>query len=287
MTEITVDAVKSLRDRTGAGMMDCKKALEEAEGDEERAIDLLRKKGAATAARRADRETSEGRIAVARDESTGAAAMVEATSETDFVARNEEFVAFAERAARRALEAELAEGEVQEGETLFEGPGGEELRDRLNGLRAKIGENLRLGRLVRYEPAGDAVVESYIHFGDRIGVLVELVGAGGDGDDAREVAREIAMHVAATDPIGVSEDDIPEEERERERRLLEEQAAEEGKPEHIVEQIVEGRMRKFYEQQALLRQGFVKEPETTVEEHLERAGSGLAVRRFIRFEIGG
>lgn len=267
--------------------MDCKKALEEAEGDEERAIDLLRKKGAATAARRADRETSEGRIAVARDESTGAAAMVEATSETDFVARNEEFVAFAERAARRALEAELAEGEVQEGETLFEGPGGEELRDRLNGLRAKIGENLRLGRLVRYEPAGDAVVESYIHFGDRIGVLVELVGAGGDGDDAREVAREIAMHVAATDPIGVSEDDIPEEERERERRLLEEQAAEEGKPEHIVEQIVEGRMRKFYEQQALLRQGFVKEPETTVEEHLERAGSGLAVRRFIRFEIGG
>lgn len=286
MTEITATDVKSLRDRTGAGMMDCKRALEEAGGDEERAIELLRKKGAATAAKRAGRETSEGVVRIARDGPEGAVAMVELAAETDFVARNEEFVAFARRAAETARDADLPEGEVRSGDELLEVPEEDPLEEELNELRAKIGENIRPARFVRWIPADGAVVGEYIHFGDRIGVLVELDGAD-DPEEAAELAREIAMHVAAADPRGVAPEDIPEEEREKERALLEEQAREEGKPPEIVEKIVEGRMRKFYEQNALLHQPFVRDPDRSVGELLEEAEGEARVRRFVRFEIEG
>lgn len=282
MTEITAAAVKSLRDRTGAGMMDCKRALEETGGDEEKAIDLLRKKGAAQAAKRADRGSDEGTVRIA-GEGDGPVAMVEVTSETDFVARNDEFVAFAERAARVARDADLPEGEVREGEELLDLPEDEPLRKELNGLRAKIGENLRMGRYVRYEPGDDALIGRYIHFGSKIGVLVELSGTP-DPETGGELAREVAMHVAAADPAGISPEDIPREERERERKVLREQAEEEGKPPEIVEKIVEGRMRKFYEENTLLQQGFVKDPDRTVEDLL---GEDVEVRRFTRFEVGG
>lgn len=285
MTEITASAVKALRDRTGAGMMDCKKALEETGGDEEEAIDLLRRKGAAKAAKRSDREAEEGTVQVAGPASGGPVAMVEATSETDFVARNDEFVGFAARAAEVAREADLPEGEIVPGEDLLDLPSDEPLRKELNGLRAKIGENLQLRRLVRYEPDDDAVVGRYIHFGSKIGVLVELAGVE-DPDAVSELAREVAMHVAAAAPVGVSSEDIPEDVREREAKVLREQAEEEGKPPEIVEKIVEGRMRKFYEQNALLEQGFVKDPDTTVAEHLDQTDPDVAVRRFVRFEVG-
>jgi len=283
MSEISAAAVKSLRDRTGAGMMDCKKALEETGGDEERAIDLLRKKGAAKAAKRADREAEEGIVEVAGPGEDGVVSMIEATSETDFVARNEEFRSFAERAADTVRESELPVGEVGAGEDVLDLPEDDPLRRELNGLRAKIGENLQLRRWVRLVPGDDAVVGSYIHFGSKIGVLVEVAGV---DDPDSELVRDVAMHVAAAAPAGVSRDDIPEEERERERRVLREQAEEEGKPPEIVEKIVEGRMRKFYEESTLLEQAFVKDTDRTVGELLEGAGPDVTVRRFVRFEIG-
>ena len=285
MTEISASAVKALRDRTGAGMMDCKKALQETGGDEEAAIDLLRKQGAAKAAKRSDREADEGTVQIAGEDAS--LAMVEATSETDFVARNDQFVAFASRAADVARAAgDLPEGEVRPGEELLDRPEDDPLRKELNGLRAKIGENLRLRRWVRWEPGDDAAVGRYIHFGSKIGVLVELGGVE-DVEAAGSLARDVAMHVAAADPRGVSAEDIPEEVRDRERRVLREQAEEEGKPPEIVEKIVEGRMRKFFEENTLLQQAYVRDPDVTVEELLRDADPELTVRRFERFEVGG
>lgn len=287
MTEITASDVKALRDRTGAGMMDCKRALQEAEGDEERAIDLLRKKGAAKAASRAEREAEEGTIQIARADGD-AVVMVEVTSETDFVARNDEFVAFAERAARTALSPDVASGAARDGEELLDLPEDAPLRKDLNALRAKIGEKMVLRRFVKWTVPDDAVVGSYVHFGSKIGVLVELGGVAEPTEELEGLARDVAMHVAATDPAGIRPEDIPKEERERERSVLEEQAETEGKPPEIVEKIVEGRMRKFFEENALLRQGFVKDPDTTVGELVEEAApEGVDVRRFVRFEVGG
>jgi elongation factor Ts len=287
MTEITASDVKALRDRTGAGMMDCKRALQEADGDEERAIDLLRQKGAAKAAKRAEREAEEGTIRIARADAD-AVVMVEVTSETDFVARNDEFVAFADRAARTALSPDVASGAPRDGEGLLDLPEDAPLRKDLNALRAKIGEKMVLRRFVKWAVPDDAVVGSYVHFGSKIGVLVELGGVTEPTEELERLARDVAMHVAATDPAGVRPEDIPEEERERERTVLEEQAESEGKPPEIVEKIVEGRMRKFFEENALLEQGFVKDPDTTVGELVdESAPEGVGVRRFVRFEIGG
>lgn len=281
MSTISARSVKSLRDRTGAGMMDCKKALQEAGGDEEQAIDLLRKWGAAKAARRAERATTEGLVHV--EEQGGTYAMVAVSSETDFVARNDEFQDFVERLARHVLTVDgLPDGETIPGDALLERDAFGEFGAELTDLRARIGENITIHQAVRLEPAADGSAASYVHFGGKIGVLVEL--AGGSGHE--EAARDVAMHVAATDPIGVSPDDIPSEERERERKLLLEQAAAEGKPEAIVEKIVEGRMRKFYEQNALLLQPFVKDPDMTIQERLSDAAEGLTVRRFVRFQIG-
>ncbi len=281
MATISAKAVKSLRDRTGAGMMDCKKALQEAGGDEEQAIDLLRKWGAAKAAKRSERATSEGLVHV--EGQGGRFAMVAVSSETDFVARNDDFRDFAERLARHVLtEGDLPDGETVDGEALLQRDGFAAFADEIVDLRARIGENVTVEQAVRFEPQDGSSVASYVHFGGKIGVLVEL--AGGTGHD--EAAREVAMHVAATDPIGVSPDDIPSEERDRERNLLAEQAKEEGKPESIVEKIVEGRMRKFYEQNALLLQPFVKDQDVTIQALLNGVAEGLTVRRFVRFQIG-
>ncbi len=286
MSKISIEAVKSLRDRTGAGMMDCKRALQESGGDEEKAIDLLRQRGAAKAAKRAEREVQEGVVQIAESPDGDAVAMVEVACETDFVARNDEFVAFGRRAAGAVAAAgELADGEVHPGETVAELEGGA-LEEELNELRAAIGENLQLGRGVRYERSADSAIGQYVHFGNRIGVLVEIGGADEDPDAAAEVATEVAMHVAAADPLGVSAEDIPEDVRERERSVLQEQARQEDKPPEIVEKIVEGRMRKFFAENALTEQPFVKDPDRTVGDLVEERVPGGGVRRFVRFEVG-
>ena len=282
MAEITASAVKSLRDRTGAGMMDCKRALEETGGDEERAIDLLRQRGAARAAKRAGREATEGQVHLARTDDQ--AVMVEVLTETDFVARSDDFQAFAARVAERASEQELPDGEVLEGEAFLERFGGE-LGGELNALRAKVGENVQLGRVVRLHAPDENTLGNYLHFGNKIGVLVELKGGAGS-EAAESAARDVAMHVAAAAPAGVRPEDIPEQDRERERAVLEEQARSEGKPPQIVEKIVEGRMRKFFEENALLEQAFVKDPDRSVRELLAEVDGDLDVRRFVRFEVG-
>jgi elongation factor Ts len=281
MADITAGAVKSLRERTGAGMMDCKRALQEADGDEERAIDLLRQRGEAKAATRAGRETSEGVVHIAL--SGAAATMVEVQTETDFVARSKNFTSFAEHVAEEIAGLDLPDGEILTGEQLLERPGGDAIGTELNELRLKVGENVQLARVVGWSAAPDATLGSYLHFGSRIGVLVELSGADGEASTA---AKGVAMHVAAANPIAVSPDDLPDELVERERHVLVEQAKAEGKPDHIAEKMVEGRLRKFFEQSALLWQPYVRDPDKTVKEMLEDAGADLQVRRFVRFEVG-
>ncbi len=282
MPAIGAQAVKSLRDRTGAGMMDCKRALQEAGGDEEQAIDVLRQWGAAKSAKRTGREMREGAVLI--EFGDGAVAMVAVSSETDFVARNQAFKEFSSRLAQQTAAADLADGEIFSGESLLLQPAFARLKEELEGLTAKFGENLEVQKAVRYE-VGEGTVGSYLHFGSRIGALVELQGT--ESEDVADLARELAMHVAATNPTAVSPDDIPEEEQRRERAVLAEQAKLEGKPERIVDKIVEGRMRKYFEENALLIQGFVKDPDTKISELLASRDPELRVRRFVRFEIGG
>ncbi|MEJ2482573.1 MAG: translation elongation factor Ts [Gemmatimonadota bacterium] len=282
MAEITAKAVKSLRDRTGAGMMDCKKALLEASGDEEQAIDLLRQWGAAKAAKRAERETSEGLVRiVSRD---GVTAMVAISSETDFVARNEEFQDFTDRLAEALIEADLPDGETLTGDELLARPEFQSFADEIVDLRSKIGENIQIYRVVRLETGENGAAASYLHFGGKIGVVVELEGAG--GAEVENLARDVAMHVAAARPVGVRPEDIPADVRDRERAVLTEQTKAEGKPEPIVEKIVDGRMRKFFEQNSLIMQAFVKDPDRTIADLLAAYDDELTVRRFARFEIG-
>lgn len=283
MGEITAAAVKELRDRTGAGMMDCKRALGEADGDQERAIDLLRQRGAAKAATRAQRETSEGTIQIAAG--NGATAMVEVLSETDFVSRSDDFIEFAMQVANRVQELELPAGEVVTGDQLLDVSGAEDLGAALDELRVKVGENVHVSRAVRLPGDAGNALASYVHFGNRIGVLIEMEG-GEDSGAATETARSIAMHIAATDPAGIAPDDIPSDVVERERGVLIEQAKDEGKPAEIAEKIVEGRMRKFFEQNALLWQPYVRDPDLKISDVLAEAGEGAGVRRFVRFEVG-
>ena len=282
MAEITARAVKSFRDRTGAGMMDCKKALLEADGDEEQAIDLLRQWGAAKAAKRAERETSEGLVEIlSRD---GATAMVAVSTETDFVARNDEFQDFARRLANAVIEADLPDGEVMSGEDLLERPEFKQFAEEVVDLRSKIGENIQVHRAVRLAAGDTGALATYLHFGGKIGVAVELEGA--TGEAVQGLARDVAMHVAAARPAGVRPEDIPADVQARERAVLTEQTKAEGKPEQIVEKIVDGRMRKFFEQNSLLMQAFVKDPDTTISDLLKAHDENLTVRRFVRFEIG-
>ena len=283
MAEITAAAVKSLRDRTGAGMMDCKRALAEADGDEERAIDLLRQSGVTKAAKRAGREVSEGTVHVSAND--GSAIMVEVLSETDFVARSEAFAGFVQNTSAASAGMTLPDGQVMKGADLFELEGGEGIERELNELRVQVGENIQLSRVVKLASEASKTLGSYVHFGNRIGVLIELEGTEGH-ESAGELAKGVAMHIAATNPSGISPDDISPEVVERERAVLIEQAKGEGKPAEIAERIVEGRMRKFFEENALLWQNYVRDPDITVKDFLGQAGGDTTVTRFVRFEIG-
>lgn len=281
MAEITAAAVKSLRDRTGAGMMDCKKALQEAGGDEENAIDLLRQRGVAKAARRAARQAAQGTVHI--EERDGKVVMVEVLTETDFVSRSDVFEAFAGSVAASLFDLPVADGEVLSGESLFAVEGGKALQTALDELRVRVGENVQLGRVVRYDVADAGAVGSYLHFGNRIGVLVEFAGG---GDAAVDTAKGIAMHAAATNPVGLSPEDIPGDVVARERAVFIEQAKEAGKPPEIAEKMVEGRMRKFFEENALLWQTFVRDPDKKIKDLVSEAGADASVRRFVRFEVG-
>ena len=288
MANITASMVKDLRDKTGAGMMDCKAALNETSGEMEAAIDWLRTKGLAKAAKKAGRVAAEGLIGVAVDAHAGA--LVEVNSETDFVARNEGFKDFVKRAAELALEA------GGDAEKLLAAPvetGGASVSDTLTALVAKIGENMSVRRAAALA-VDPGVVVSYVHNAaspelGKIGVLVALK-SGADPEKLTALGKQIAMHIAATAPIALSPDHVPADVAARERAIYAEQARESGKPENIIEKMVEGRMRKFYEESVLLQQVFVIDGETPVGKVVEKAakdlGTPVEIVGFLRFAVG-
>ncbi len=269
---ISAADVKALRERTGAGMMECKKALIEAGGDLDRAAEEMRKAGLAKADKKAGRVAAEGTIAIERSDDGRTAVMVEANSETDFVARQDEFQQFAAGVARAALAAAKDRLEDVLGLDL---EGATSVEDTRRALIARIGENITLRRTARL--SAPTVVGTYVH-GGRIGVVVGLEG----GDDA--LARDLAMHVAASNPQYVAPADVPAEQVAKEREILSAQAAQEGKPAEIVAKMVEGRIRKYLAEICLVGQPFVKDPDRTVEKLL--AGAGAKVTGFVRFEVG-
>ncbi|MEO1190160.1 MAG: translation elongation factor Ts [Pseudomonadota bacterium] len=288
MAQITAALVKELREKTGAGMMDCKKALVENDGDVEAAVDWLRKKGLAAVAKKSGRVAAEGLVAVATDGKAGA--VVELNSETDFVARNENFQGFAAKAAETAL----AGPDTVEalGEAAF--PGGEgKLADELNKMIATIGENMVLRRVGRLS-VDQGVVAHYVHNQvapglGKIAVLVALDSAG-DAEKLQAFGKQLAMHVAAASPQALSPADVDQEMLDRERRVLADQAKASGKPDNIIEKMVEGRMRKYYEEVCFLEQVFVVDGENKVKAAVEtfakELGSPVSVAAFLRLQLG-
>ncbi|MGO8829361.1 MAG: translation elongation factor Ts [Steroidobacteraceae bacterium] len=266
---ITADKVKQLRERTGAGMMECKKALVETQGDLDSAAELMRKSGLAKADKKAARVAAEGTIAVQR--AGNSAVLVEVNCETDFVARSDEFQAYARELAKAALA--HSPGDVEALLKLAHGAGS--LEDERRALIAKIGENIAVRRFVRVS-APDAL-GSYIH-GSRIGSLVALKGG------TEELAKDLAMHVAAVNPAYVDAAHVPAAVLDKEREILTDQTKGENKPPDIIAKMVEGRLRKFLAEITLLGQPFVKDPETTVEKLVKKAGA--TVLQFVRYEVG-
>ena len=291
MAEITAGLVKELRDKSGAGMMDCKKALQENGGDIEAAADWLRTKGITKAAKKADRVAAEGLVAVAvRNDGAGmTGAIVEVNAETDFVAKNELFQGAARKAAKAALD---VSGDV-DALSAVKSEDGETVGELITNLIATIGENMLLRRSARFIVKQGAVA-FYIHNAvapdlGKIGVLVAVEGAG-DQAKLQELGRRVGMHVAATSPLSLSTDDLDPAAVEHERAIFSEQALESGKPPQVVEKMVEGRLRKFYEEVVLLKQAFVMNPDQTIEQMLAEAGKDLgspvAISGFVRFALG-
>ena len=285
--QISAELVRELRDKTGAGMMDCKKALNESEGDMEAAVDVLRKKGLAAAAKKASRVASEG--VVAAHVAAGSAALVEVNCETDFVAKTPEFKEFAGRVAE-TVNRKGPKG-VEEA-LLLPGEGGIPLGEMLNEKVAKIGEKISFRRFARFAlPAGArGVLVPYIHAGGKIGVLVELLGAGADDPEFAALAKDMAMQVAAANPLYISRQDVPADVIEREKSIYREQALASGKPEKILDRIAEGKLGKYYEDFCLVEQAFIKDPDRRVRDLLKETAAkrGIEVRvaRFARFQVG-
>jgi len=271
---ITAQMVKELREKTGAGMMDCKKALTETNGDMEKAIDWLREKGIAKAAKKADRIAAEGMTFIAVE--GNAAVILEVNSETDFVAKNEAFQTLVKELAAHLLKQKPASLDEALGQTMDNGSA---VQDYINEAIAKIGEKITLRRFSVVNKADGETFGAYLHMGGRIGVLTLLAG-----NASEEIAKDVAMHIAALHPKYVSRDEVPQEEVAREREVLKQQALNEGKPEKIVEKMVEGRLNKFYEDVCLLEQAFVKNPDVTVRQYVE--SNGATVKQFIRYEVG-
>lgn len=288
MATITASLVKELRDKTGAGMMDCKNALTENDGDIEASIDWLRTKGIAKADKKSDRVAAEGLIGVASEGSKSS--IVELNSETDFVARNDQFQEMVRDVAKTAL---ASDGAVEAIAAATIAGGDASVADTITKMVGTIGENMKLRRAAVMEVT-NGVVATYVHnaAGDglgKLGVLVALESTG-DTDALIAIGKQIAMHVAATNPIAATKDEMPADVVERERAIYVEQAAESGKPENIVEKMVEGRMRKYFQESVLLSQTFVIDGENTVEQAIKNAEAGvgapIAFKGFIRLALG-
>lgn len=274
MATISAKLVKELREKTGAGMMDCKKALTETDGDIDKAIDYLREKGIAKAAKKADRIAAEGLVHV--ETKGNDAVIVEINSETDFVARNEGFQELVKEIANQVLDTKAETVEALMETTL---PNGKSVDERIKEAISTIGEKLSVRRFaIRTKTDSDAF-GAYLHMGGRIGVLTVV-----EGSTDEEAARDVAMHIAAINPKYVSSEQVSEEEINHEREALKQQALNEGKPENIVEKMVEGRLRKYLQEICAVDQDFVKNPDVTVEAFLKTKGGKLV--DFVRYEVG-
>jgi elongation factor Ts len=271
--------VADLRAKTGAGMMDCKKALDETGGDMEQAIDLLRKKGLAAAAKKAGRAAKDGLVAVAVAADRARAGIVELNCETDFVARTEQYRTFAAALAEQAMGEAATELGTFAAARFLADPA-HTVAEVIAAQIATIGENIRLSRVASLAAGDGMQIGSYLHMGGKIGVLVELSATAGE-----EVVKDVAMHIAAAEPRFVSRDAVPQSVIDEEREIARAQAQASGKPAPVVEKIADGKVGKFFEQVCLLEQPFVKSPEQTVQAMLAAHG-GVVVRRFLRFRLG-
>ncbi|WP_353058823.1 translation elongation factor Ts [Staphylococcus aureus] len=274
MASISAKLVKELREKTGAGMMDCKKALTETDGDIDKAIDYLREKGIAKAAKKADRIAAEGLVHV--ETKGNDAVIVEINSETDFVARNEGFQELVKEIANQVLDTKAETVEALMETTL---PNGKSVDERIKEAISTIGEKLSVRRFAIRTKTDNDAFGAYLHMGGRIGVLTVV-----EGSTDEEAARDVAMHIAAINPKYVSSEQVSEEEINHEREVLKQQALNEGKPENIVEKMVEGRLRKYLQEICAVDQDFVKNPDVTVEAFLKTKGGKLV--DFVRYEVG-
>jgi elongation factor Ts len=283
MTQITAVMVKELREQTGAGMMDVKRALTEANGNMEEATKILRKKGLAAATKKAGRITSEGAVQAHINGNIGV--LVEVNCETDFVARTDQFRQFTEEIAKR-----ISRSKARSVDELNHEPwNGETVAQKTQSVIAAVGENITIRRFARYEAAPNAAIGTYIHAGGKIGVMVELV-ANNKADRAADVARDVAMHIAAAEPRFIRREDVTQKDLDTEREIAREQAVKSGKPQNIVEKMVVGKMEKFYGEACLLEQPYIRNDKQSVGDYLQSAGkdAGCAytVTRFTRYKLG-
>jgi elongation factor Ts len=280
-TQISAQMVNDLRASTGAGLMDCKRALVEANGNIDAAVDILRKKGLASAAKKADRAANEGLVASAISADGKSGAIVQVACETDFVAKTDGFKEMVASMASHALANSPADVATMEGQTMTSGA---TVKDTIAATVGKLGENMALKKVQTL--SGD-VVASYIHMGGKVGVLVALNSTSA-ADEVKTLARDICMHIAASSPVVVSRDQMPAELVAKEKEIATEQAA--GKPAQAIEKIVSGKVNKFYEQNCLLEQPFVKNPDqsitATVEGVAKSTGATISVKSFARFQVG-
>jgi elongation factor Ts len=284
---ISAELVKQLREMTGAGMLECKKALEEAQGDIEKAKEILRIKGLAKAEKKAGRETKEGIVQTYVSEDRKVGVILELNCETDFVARNEQFVELSLNLAKHITSlkenANKSGGFEDIAQQPYHADSTQKVEDVVKSAIARIGENIKLSRWARFDAEG--YVHAYVHGIGRVGVLMEYK-ADRISDDVLRLAQDIVLQIAAMKPEFVSVEAIPSEVLEREKRILAEQTRQEGKPEHLIDKIVEGKLRKFYQEKVLLEQPFIKDEKKSVKQYISESGLNFEVVRFVRFEVG-
>ena len=287
MSQISAKTVKELRDKTGVGMMDCKKALDETGGDMQKAMEYLRKKGAALAAKRAGREAREGVVVVKINDAANAGVILELNCETDFVARGDDFTGFAGEIARKALEEGIDSAENMMGVSLGNAYGNESVGDAIKTMTGKLGEKIELKRL-GYVKTEEGLVAGYVHPGSKLGSMVEMNGGG--TPESIVFAKDVAMQVAAASPIVVERSSVPAEYIEKEKEIYRQQALSQGKPEQFVDKIVTGRLEKYYQEAVLLEQSFIKDSNAKVQDVLKdfarQHDMQITVNSFIRYQLG-
>jgi elongation factor Ts len=288
MTEISASMVMKLRKMSGQGMMDCKRALQEANGDVEQAMGILRKRGLATLAKRAERETTEGTVVSKRSEDGKLAAMATLCCETDFVAKSDDFVAASKALGAAALVCSADEGVDNILETIVDG---KKFKDIMTETVSKTGEKTQVGDFAKYKLDGPGLISTYIHFNEKVGTMVQIETSDDTiaaADVLKQIASDIAMHITATKPLSLDKDGIDPAMIEQEKAIFAEQVK--NKPANIIDKIVEGKMKKFFSENCLLQQQFVKDNSKSVEQVLteaaKEAGGEAKIQRYVRFEVG-